>query len=355
MNTLNNLLGFTISDDVFKYYDYKFADIDYEKLKKDNTNISISSLKEMLIPFNDASIKHHETSLIHIKRHNEENVWYKLENENITGSFKDRESIIGIKYALLNNIPHIYICSSGNAAISYSYFANKYGLKCTCYIPKDTSKVKIDKIRELGSDLHLFNGEYSFGYRKLVDMNLEGLNVTPCKFSLQSEGIKAIALEIFIQLGYTPDYIFVPIGNGTCFTSIWKGFYDLYSLDLINKIPYMIGVTHSSTNIIQHCLNSKVASYMQELNVKSLHAEGIIGKESFAMPKILSILLNNSGKIITVNDSEIKKAYSDLNDLDKLIIEPTSATALAAYYKAGIPKHATKVIILTGGNTSDGL
>jgi threonine synthase len=60
------------------------------------------------------------------------------------------------------------------------------------------------------------------------------INVRP----YYSEGSKTLAFEVAEQLGWrAPDHVVVPIGSGSLFTKIWKGFNELREVGLISNGP----------------------------------------------------------------------------------------------------------------------
>ena len=64
------------------------------------------------------------------------------------------------------------------------------------------------------------------------------INVRP----YYSEGSKTLAYEVAEQLGWrAPDHVVVPIGSGSLFTKVWKGFNELRDVGLIDGGPRRIG------------------------------------------------------------------------------------------------------------------
>ena len=362
MNILDNLKDFKTGTDDLKYYDYNYIDIDYISVKNKIRNkvLSIDLLNEQLIPYfnstrlaliNPPSITElRKSSKLKLKK--EGNIYFKMESDNPTGSYKDRETWIVSQYVTINNINSISIVSSGNAAISASYYSELLNINCYCYVPTSTTKSKVDLLKKYKAKIKYFDGDYATGYRLLADSdsNDEVLNITSGQFSPRTEGGKSIAYEIFLQMSdKIPDIVVVPIGNGSCFSAIWKGFYDLKELKLIRSIPQIVGVVHETCNVLSMCLKNK--SLIHKFDSKypySYYAEGIVGAESFCIPKVLDIVQRGDGVVYEVNDREIANAVEDLKSKEGINIEPTSASVLACVKKYFGNSDKNIVLILTG-------
>src|SRR5512138_1563861 len=81
-------------------------------------------------------------------------VWLKLENRQLTGSFKIRGA--SNKIALLSKDimrRSVVAASSGNHAQGVAYASRELGVKAAIVVPGNTPNVKRDAIRALGADL----------------------------------------------------------------------------------------------------------------------------------------------------------------------------------------------------------
>lgn len=360
MNILNNLLAFKIPENELKYYDFTYSDIEYESVieKIKGKKMSVNLLAKYLIPYFHTKLFKSIKAPINTELRRSFNlslggtgdIFLKLERDNPTGSYKDRETWIVAQYVKLLNISNVSIVSSGNAAISASYYSKLMHINCTCYVPRSTPQGKVDILRQNNANIRYFDGDYATGYRLLVNNNDNALNITSGQFYPRSEGGKSIAYELFIQMSdCPPDIVVVPIGNGSCFSAVWKGFYDLKELGLIKNIPKIVGVVHESCNVLLMCLKNKSLIHKFDSNYPySYYAEGIVGAESFCIPKVLDIVQRGQGVVYEVNDREIADAVEDLKSKEGLNIEPTSASVLACVKKHFGNSDKNIVLILTG-------
>jgi threonine synthase len=75
------------------------------------------------------------------------------------------------------------------------------------------------------------------------DWAFVNINVRP----YYSEGSKTLAFEVAEQLGWrAPDHIVAPIGSGSLFTKVWKGFNELRSVGLIDDGPPRMSAAQST-------------------------------------------------------------------------------------------------------------
>ncbi|MDH7478325.1 MAG: pyridoxal-phosphate dependent enzyme, partial [Candidatus Bathyarchaeota archaeon] len=93
-----------------------------------------------------------------------ENVYFKLENLNPTGSFKDRGSTVlfSAVHKLVKKAGG-YICedSSGNAGASMAAYAARADLKAKIYVPENVSGPKFNQIQFYGAEVVKVSGSRS--------------------------------------------------------------------------------------------------------------------------------------------------------------------------------------------------
>ncbi len=172
-------------------------------------------------------------------------LYVKDEGLNPTASLKDRASLVACIKAIENNQNTICCSSTGNAASSLAGNAAKLGLKSLIFVPKRAPIGKLAQLVTYGANLIKIDGNY----KQTFNASKEAID----KFSLYNrnaainphlvEGKKTVALEIAEQLKFEKiDNIIVSVGDGCTIGAVYKGFYDLLNLNLINAIPRIIGV-----------------------------------------------------------------------------------------------------------------
>ncbi|MEM4627489.1 MAG: threonine synthase, partial [Ignisphaera sp.] len=169
-------------------------------------------------------------------------VYVKFEGGNPTGSFKDRGMTVGVTIAKSIGVEGVIVASTGNTAASAAAYAARAGLKCIVVLPRGAvAKGKVAQALLHGAEIREVDGVFDDaledvftevvmnGGRKLYPLN----SYNPWRL----EGQKTIAFEIVDELGSAPDTVIVPVGNAGNISAIWKGFKELYSYGLINRLP----------------------------------------------------------------------------------------------------------------------
>lgn len=274
------------------------------------------------------------------------NLYLKDETKNVTGSFKDKESLISVNKALEFGFKQIYTVSSGNGAISACAYATKAGIDCKCFIPGKTSQAKQEMIKKFRGIIIKFPGIYEDVYKKVIQIKPKGWHITSGVNPFGNEGDKITAFEIWESMG-VPNYIVVPCGNGGNLYGIWKGFNELKLLGLTNSVPKMIGVQIEGSAPLSEALNKNVSTISLDKISDSI-AEGIVAKESYASPKTLKALKLSGGEMITVCDQEINKAMEQIEKYEVILAEATAVSAFAALPKLKCLPESKIVVILTG-------
>ena len=99
-------------------------------------------------------------------------LWFKLESQNPTGSFKDRGSSVEIARALQTpsgrtssksgrRMPRVVVASTGNMGASLSAYSATAGLDCHVLTPGDARPVKLRQILAYGARVHQVSGDYT--------------------------------------------------------------------------------------------------------------------------------------------------------------------------------------------------
>lgn len=174
-------------------------------------------------------------------------IYIKCEDENPTGSIKDRSVWYMIKDVIdLNNSDqtsiHFVMASSGNAGISLAYFCQILGNECTIFVSKDIEKSKLRILNKFGAHVRLCAGEKSTFpggwvyesikfYNELTTVNKYYLDQFDNSLNIEAH-FDSIAPEIFAffeKQSEQLDYIFLGIGSGGTAAGIQK-YIDKYNL-----------------------------------------------------------------------------------------------------------------------------
>jgi threonine dehydratase len=149
-------------------------------------------------------------------------VWLKLENRQLTGSFKIRGA--SNRIALLTHeerLSGVVAASSGNHAQGVAYAARELGVKAVIVVPRNTPKVKRDAIRVLGADLTVHGDEYMEAERLAQSISMErGMPfLSPYNDPNLIAGQGTVALEM-VEDGPELDAVLVPVSGGGLISGI---------------------------------------------------------------------------------------------------------------------------------------
>jgi len=282
------------------------------------------------------------------------NLLLKIEAQNPTGSFKDRESLLAVNKALQFGKKSVSCVSSGNAAASLSAYAARAGLNCFVFMPSTASKGKIFQCSVHGAKTFLVDGIYEEIFEVYLEAvkNLDIFEACPGHNRFRVEGDKTIAYEICEQLGWrAPEWIIDNVGNGTHLYGMWKGFKELNNLGLIDNLPKMVatGPVNGAPIVdgFKRCEAKPLESCGESV------AEGLIGRWSYDAPLALKALKESKGNAEYVSDKEILEAMSSLARLEGVFAEPSGSACIAALPKlveTGIIDKKDEVVCLITGN-----
>ena len=184
----------------------------------------------------------------------------KYEAANPTGSFKDRGSSLEITKALEFRKHRVVLASTGNMGASVAAYAAYAGLGCRVFIPDIAGKEKITQIKAYGAETVAVEGDYSVAIRQAEEYVISNSDsFLTGDYPWRSEGTKTVGFEIADQLyWHVPDYIVVPVGNGTLIWSIYEAFRELALVGITDRVPRIIGVQVEACAPVVHAWENKL-------------------------------------------------------------------------------------------------
>lgn len=154
-------------------------------------------------------------------------VWLKLEQLQVSGSFKAR----GMLYRLLSNpIPAagVIVASGGNAGIATAAAAKELGVPCEVFVPTVCSPAKQARLRELGARVVVTGAVYAEALEAcLARQQATGALLTHAYDQPEVvTGAGTLACELEEQGGRAPDSVLVSVGGGGLVAGIAAWFED---------------------------------------------------------------------------------------------------------------------------------
>jgi len=255
-----------------------------------------------------------------------EELYFKLEGCNPTGSFKDRGMVVAVAKALEAGSKAIMCASTGNTSASAAAYAAYCNLTAIIIVPE--GKIAMGKLAQAivyGAKIITIDGNFDKALsivRSLTEKHPVTLvnSLNPHRI----EGQKTAAFEIVDALGEAPDYLFIPVGNAGNITAYWKGFVEYHQAGKAKKRPRMMGFQAEGAAPIVRGYAIKepqtVASAIRIGNPASWQRATAARDES-------------GGIIDMVSDEEIMAAYHLQATKEGIFGEPASAASLAGLIK----------------------
>ncbi len=281
------------------------------------------------------------------------NLYLKDDGRNPTGSFKDRASAIAVAKALDFEQDIITCASTGNAASSLAGFAACAGLTSYIFIPANAPKAKIIQLLVYGANVILVEGTYDEAYYLCNEAAKRwGWYNRNCAINpYLIEGKKTAGFEIIEQLDWRiPDWVVISVGDGCSIAGVYKAFFEFKKLNLINKLPKMLGVQAEGCKPLYDAY--KTDSEIRPVIPKTL-ADSIAVGEPRNWKKALNAVKDSEGTMVYVNDDEILAAMKLMARTTGVFSEPAGAAPMAALIKAkkeGIIVEEDRVVIICTGN-----
>ncbi len=276
-------------------------------------------------------------------------LWFKLEACNPTGSFKDRGMVVAVAKAVESGARAIMCASTGNTSASAAAYAARCGLECFVLVPG--GKVAAGKMAQAiayGARIIEIDGNFDDALnaaRELTGKHPVALvnSVNPDRI----QGQKTAAYEICESLGDAPDILAIPVGNAGNITAYWKGFGECAEKARATLHPRMLGFQAAGAAPLVSgapiAEPNTVATAIRIGNPASW--QGAIGARD-----------ESGGAIQAVTDDEILDAYRLLARREGLFVEPASAACVAGLLKlgrSGAARGGRAVAILTGNGLKD--
>ena len=284
-------------------------------------------------------------------------LYIKDDGLNPSGSSKDRASGVAVLKAIEAGAKVISCSSTGNAASSCACHAAHMGIPAVIFVPKRAPIGKLTQISLYGATLVVVDGDYKAAFRLSKEaINKYGwYNRNAAINPFMVEGKKTVSLEIAEQLNFKPtDWVVVSVGDGCTVGGVYKGFYELHKLGLIEKVPKILGV--QSTGCEPFVKASREHRPLEECEENTLADSIAVGIPRNPL-KALRAVKNSKGSWISVPDSEIIEAMSQLGRTEGIFGEPAAVTTLAGLKKAInqgiISKDESVTIIITGNGLKD--
>jgi len=284
------------------------------------------------------------------------NLYIKNDSVNPTFSFKDRPAGVAISKAKEFGLSSVGCASTGNLASATAAHAAKADFPCYIFAPSDIEHAKIAQALSYGANYIAVDGTYDDANRIAAQIgDSKGVGIVNINMrSYYVEGSKTLAYEVAEQLDWrVPDQLVVPTGSGAMLNAICKGFEELETVSLVDKVSKMhmnCAQPHGCAPIVDAFKNNNddiVPVENPDTVAKSL-AIGDPGDGRY----VLKRLKQYNGIAQESNNKETLDAILLLAKTEGIFTEPAGGVSVAVLKKmvedGQIDKDETTVCYVTG-------
>ena len=299
-------------------------------------------------------LKNHPSALKKLGRLSERygaDLHAKLEFEHPTGCFKDRGSYIEVQKALELEADAICLASTGNMAASVAAYACYFKIPCFVFVPEKTTDAKIAQATIYDANIIRIKGDFSTCEALCRKFAKSGNYYLAGDYVFREEGQKSFSYELIEQGGDDFDYIFIPVGCGTNFGAISKGFNELKKAGRIDRIPRLIAIQPEQSSPVVEGIFKKKKIIKKQVNTM---AQSVAASDPVDFHKVLLGIEETDGQAYTVTEDEILQSLKEMATEEGHFTEPACALPLAAFKNNQDAFKGKKCLfILTGSGLKD--
>jgi threonine dehydratase len=271
-------------------------------------------------------------------------VYLKLENIQITGSFKARGALNKI-LSLAHSTSKIVTASTGNHGLGVANALSIAKKEGTIYLPKNASTAKVEAIKLMGVPVEFYgdNADETERYARKLAEDTNQIYVSPYNDEEVMAGQGSIGVELLRQLPNL-DAVFISVGGGGLIAGIAS------YLKAVNPKTEVVACLPENAPVMYECIKAgKIIDVPEKPTLSDGTAGGIeAGSITF------EICQQCVDTYITVSEEEILASMKWMVKHHHLIVEGSAGVSVAALIKEKARYQGKKVaVIICGGNVSE--
>ncbi|MBI4533717.1 MAG: pyridoxal-phosphate dependent enzyme [Candidatus Melainabacteria bacterium] len=272
-------------------------------------------------------------------------VYLKLENLQVTGSFKYRGALNCLAWAKENGLSRIFTASTGNHGLAVAEASKSVASEVTICLPKGICPAKVKQLGSYNVKLieHGDECQITEAYAQRLANEKKGIYVSPYNNPEVMSGQGTIALEMFELLPELTTII-AAVGGGGLIGGLGL------AAKAINPTVRVIGVVAANSPAMKECVQT---GSIRPVFVRPTLADSLAGNvdpDSITYPIVREVV----DEWVAVDEADIAQTLLEFLNEEGMIIEGAAAAAVAAVAKKLIDvTPAEKVgVIVCGGNIS---
>ena len=269
-------------------------------------------------------------------------VFFKLDNLQMTGSFKERGALNRLLMLTQDEAQRgVIAASAGNHGMAVGFHSQRLGIRSTIVMPVHAPLIKVTWVQRYGARIRLYGTDYDEAFTEAKRIaNEERLTFI---HAFDDPGIVAGQGTMGIELHeQNPDLdtVLVPVGGGGLIAGI------ALALKELNPRIRIIGVQAEEVAAMKAALNKGAVVHLPPATTI---ADGISVRAVGGLP--LQLAQKYVDEIVTVSEGEIANAVLLLLETEKIVAEGAAAVPLAALVNRKIRCDGKKIaLIVSGGN-----
>lgn len=270
-------------------------------------------------------------------------VYLKLENQQVSGSFKIRGAVNRLlTLPMSQRALGVIAASTGNHGTAVALAAQRFGIPVIVYVPEGASAAKVEAIRSLGAEIRVHGRdgvESEIEARRVADASGR-VYVSPYNDPQVVIGQGTIGAELVRQLDRV-DVLVVAVGGGGLVSGV-AGY-----LTTLHREVTVVGCSPENSPVMHESVK---AGRLLNVPVRPTLSDGTAGGiEAEAITYPLCRALVNEWEL--VSEEEIAVAVRDTLDQARLLIEGSAGVAVAVGKRLA-PRYprGNVVIVVCGGN-----
>ena len=273
-------------------------------------------------------------------------VYLKLENFQVTGSFKARGAANKLMILSKDKPERIITASSGNHGSAVANAAAELGLEVLIFLPKTVSPAKLNKIKLFGAEVVLTEADGSTDAETAARQYAEENQLpylSPYNDLDVITGQATTAAEVFKD-NKNFDAVFIAMGGGGLISGMGG-----YLKQKISEIR-VIACSPENSAAMHHAIEAGRIETIEHLETLSDGTAGALEFGTITFDFCKSVVDHS----ITVSEKEIASAMKDFIGEHQMMIEGAAGVAIAGFLKENEKYRDKKVlIVICGGNISN--
>jgi len=272
-------------------------------------------------------------------------VRFKMENLQVTGSFKARGALNKLLSLTKNERQKgVVSASTGNHGAAVAYAAQKLNIKCSIFVPNDASVVKLQNIKNYDAKIEIYGKDCvdsEMKAREVARQN-EQVYVSPYNDPAVVAGQGTIGYEINNQCDGL-DVIIVSVGGGGLIGGTAS------YLKSVRPSLHVIGCSPENSAVMIHSMKKGEILDLESLPTLSDGTAGGVEKHSITF----SICKDIIDQTFLLSEQEIQNGMLKFIENERMLLEGAAGTAVATLIKMKDELKGKKVgVVICGGNIS---